>query len=126
MIGNMPKAVAITMLSDYRQSLLKMIDGLYSDGFMMIDALELAIKALENDVAYICDQRYCSDGCKNPDCRHTCDINHAKNFVRIGPGKWTESDDEVEELRERVAELEELLRDPDRINSSSYYTLGRL
>ena len=36
------------------------------------------------------------------------------------------TDDETEELRERVAELEELLRDPDRINSSSYYTLGRL
>ena len=83
MIGNMPKSVAIEMLSNYRQSLLKMIDGLYPDGFMMIDALELAIKALEKDI-------------------------------------------EVEELRERVDELEALLRDPDRINSSSYYTLGRL
>ena len=83
MIGNMPKSVAIEMLNNYRQSLLKMVDGLYPDGFMMIDALELAIKALEKE-------------------------------------------DEIEELRERINELEELLRDPDRINSGSYYTLGRL
>lgn len=34
-------------------------------------------------------------------------------------------EEEIDELRERVAELGELLRDPSRIGSSSYYTLGR-
>lgn len=97
MIGNMPKSVAIEMLSDYRQSLLKMIDGLYPDGFMMIDALELAIKALEKEVAYVCDQKYCPDGCDNPECRHTCDIQHAKNFMEIEPGKWIEREEEDHE-----------------------------
>lgn len=36
------------------------------------------------------------------------------------------TDDEVDELRGRVDELEELLQDPSRIGSSSFYTLGRL
>lgn len=92
MIGNMSKSVAISILSDYRQSLLKMIDGLYPDGFMMVDALEIAIKALENDVAYICDRRYCPEGCKNPDCHHTVDISHAKNFEQVDTNKWIEKE----------------------------------
>lgn len=37
-----------------------------------------------------------------------------------------EDEEKEEELRERVSELEELLQDPSRISSRSYYTLGRL
>lgn len=92
MIGNMNKTIAISMLTDYRQSLLKSIDALYPDGFMMIDAVELAIKALEKDVAYICDRRYCPKGCLNPDCRHTKDITHAKNFKKVDENKWMEKE----------------------------------
>jgi hypothetical protein len=41
-------------------------------------------------VAYVCDGRACADGCNNPECRHTCDISHAKNFEYVGDGKYME------------------------------------
>lgn len=44
-------------------------------------------------VSYLCDRRYCSEGCNNPDCHHTEDIHHAKNFVCVEVGKWMEKED---------------------------------
>lgn len=41
-------------------------------------------------VSYLCDGRYCSDGCTNTDCHHTEDIRHAKNFKCVEVGKWIE------------------------------------
>ena len=43
-----------------------------------------------NSVAYICDCKDCEDGCINSECHHTCNIEHAKNFIRVGNGKWME------------------------------------
>lgn len=36
-------------------------------------------KKPETLVFYICDRKAC-DPCNNPDCKHTLDIKHAKNF----------------------------------------------
>lgn len=41
-------------------------------------------------VAYICDGRECEGGCNEPECHHTCNIEHAKNFKRVTDGKWME------------------------------------
>lgn len=29
---------------------------------------------------FLCDGRACGDECPNPECKHTADVNHAKNF----------------------------------------------
>lgn len=35
------------------------------------------------NVLYLCDRKPCGDKCTYPDCRHTTDISHAVNFVKI-------------------------------------------
>lgn len=40
-------------------------------------------------VVYICDRRAC-DVCANPDCNHTFDVRHAKNFENVGENKYAE------------------------------------
>ena len=40
-------------------------------------------------VLYLCDRRACSK-CSYPQCEHTTDISHAKNFARICPGAYIE------------------------------------
>lgn len=46
------------------------------------------IKALEAvpsvQVAYVCDGRACNGDCTSKECTHTKDIEHAKNFIRLG------------------------------------------
>ena len=37
---------------------------------------------LSMTIMYLCDGRYCEGDCG--DCKHTTDIEHAKNFHRIG------------------------------------------
>lgn len=39
-------------------------------------------------VLFLCDRKACGDTCPNPDCSHTGDITHAKNFdwLRINEG----------------------------------------
>ena len=62
------------------------------ENYELYDALEMAIEALRNSVAYICNEKACPD-CGKSDCRdcyHTTDIHHAKNFVEVAPGKWME------------------------------------
>lgn len=44
----------------------------------------------DSKVAYICDGRECVDGCRESECRHTYNIEHAKNFKSVGDGKWME------------------------------------
>lgn len=40
-------------------------------------------------VAYICDRTQCDGGCPNPDCHHTEDVRHAKNFESAPGAKGT-------------------------------------
>jgi hypothetical protein len=40
-------------------------------------------------VAYVCDCRACKD-CDNPDCHHTFDIRHARNFELVGENCYSE------------------------------------
>lgn len=37
------------------------------------------------EIAFLCDQRACEERCSYPDCKHTTDIRHAKNFRLFGP-----------------------------------------
>lgn len=37
-----------------------------------------------SEVLYLCDGKYCKNGCLNADCKHTADIRHAKNFKKAG------------------------------------------
>lgn len=38
-----------------------------------------------NHIFFLCDRKACGEKCPNPDCSHTRDIYHAKNFdfVRV-------------------------------------------
>lgn len=38
---------------------------------------------VNNDVFYLCDRRKCHK-CSYPECKHTQDITHAKNFTVTG------------------------------------------
>lgn len=60
-------------------------------------AMETVNCRAENNirVSYLCDGRYCSDGCTNTDCHHTEDIHHAKNFKCVEDGKWMETESET-------------------------------
>ncbi len=40
-------------------------------------------------VAYLCDGKACK-ACYNPDCHHTFDIRHARNFELVGNNKYAE------------------------------------
>lgn len=33
-----------------------------------------------NYIFFLCDRKACGEKCPNPDCTHTNDISHAKNF----------------------------------------------
>lgn len=44
-------------------------------------------------VVFLCDHRACKV-CSYPNCRHTFDILHAKNFVVSGNGIYWEVDDD--------------------------------
>lgn len=45
-------------------------------------------------VLYLCNRERCEDGCQNPDCMHTTDIRHAKNFEeRYGYQYWEKEAD---------------------------------
>lgn len=46
----------------------------------------------EVKVAYLCDKKSCAR-CDNPDCHHTLDIEHAKNFERVEDGRYMERAD---------------------------------
>lgn len=46
-------------------------------------------------IAYICDGKACEDRgipCDSEFCRHTLDVEHAKNFECVGVGKYVEND----------------------------------
>lgn len=42
-------------------------------------------------VGYICDRKFCEE-CDNPECHHTLDINHAKNFELIADNEYWEKE----------------------------------
>jgi len=43
-------------------------------------------------VAYVCDSRACNGDCTSEECTHTKDIEHAKNFIRIGDAYMEQTD----------------------------------
>ena len=43
-------------------------------------------------VAYVCDRRACNGDCTSEECTHTKDIEHAKNFIRIGDAYMEQTD----------------------------------
>lgn len=48
-------------------------------------------------VLYLCDGKYCKQGCLNADCKHTNDILHAKNFTKMGNYFWENDGESVNE-----------------------------
>lgn len=45
--------------------------------------------------AYLCDRKKCKD-CRYPDCKHTIDITHAKNFIEVEKGIFVERESKNE------------------------------
>ena len=51
----------------------------------------------QDQIWYLCDRQACKNGC-NPDCEHTSDIRHAKNFKDlINNGTYWEVEHETGE-----------------------------
>lgn len=84
----MTKDEAISTL-EWHKLTISSKEDLYYDDYELLNALNMAIDALGESVAYICDEEAC-DSCNNPECHHTLDIYHAKNFEEIEPGKFME------------------------------------
>ena len=51
------------------------------------------MKTPNKTIAYACDQKVC-DYCTYPLCRHTTDIQHAKNFEELEEGKYFEKEND--------------------------------
>ena len=49
------------------------------------------------EVAYLCDRKACKN-CAYPNCKHTTDIRHAKNFEVSANGSYWEADDDRQEV----------------------------
>lgn len=60
----------------------------------MLDALK-TINGIDDTtplrVAYICDHKSC-DKCNNPECNHTFDIRHARNFEFVADNEYIEKE----------------------------------
>lgn len=50
-------------------------------------------------VMFLCDRKACGDACPNPDCSHTSDITHAKNF------DWVRINEDVVDFFEMESEV---------------------
>lgn len=52
-------------------------------------------EAEKKKILYLCDREKCAD-CSYPICRHTEDINHAKNFkcIKLGAFGYIEKENE--------------------------------
>ena len=50
------------------------------------------IPVVDKQVVYLCDRRQC-ERCTYPECKHTCDLEHAENFTRVDKDKWMEKED---------------------------------
>lgn len=57
-----------------------------------------------NQVAYICDGKACTR-CDNPDCKHTVDIRHARNFERGAENKYAEKERDYQKFADEVIEM---------------------
>lgn len=47
-------------------------------------------------VLYLCDRKACAV-CNNPDCQHTSNIDHAKNFEHVHGSYWREIENNKED-----------------------------
>lgn len=52
-------------------------------------------KKTKVDVAYLCDQHACGIDADCLECHHTTNVEHAKNFKKLGNGKYMEKEDLV-------------------------------
>ena len=52
-----------------------------------------------DDVLYFCDVKSCGDLCPNPECKHTSDISHAKNFEKSDNGSYWEKEEAESETK---------------------------
>lgn len=55
------------------------------------------------DVLYLCDQKRCIK-CHYPECKHTNDIRHAKNFEKQGGYFWEVEDPHIIKVNDLVDE----------------------
>ena len=67
-----------TSLERQGKTMITMVDAKYA----FIETLESLPSADRPNIAYICDGTACDGECD--ECHHTTDIEHAKNFKRIG------------------------------------------
>lgn len=54
--------------------------------------LKLISPKRENKIMFICDRKKCV--MCNEECKHTTDISHAKNFIKIPPDGYYWEEDE--------------------------------
>lgn len=64
----------------------------YTKGVSAIERLIAAVRGEKSHqtIYFVCDKKSCGEECKNPDCHHTSDIHHAKNFHEDVDGVYVE------------------------------------
>lgn len=66
--------------------------------FNFINPFKKRTLTIEPKVAYLCDRLACKE-CHYPECKHTFDISHAKNFdLQVAAYFEREEDDEIVRL----------------------------
>ena len=71
----------------------------------------------EPRVAYVCDRNECEQ-CSYPECRHTTDIFHAKNFEQfrcdaLTDGPFMEKENDYQKFANEVIEMLMMFSDDD-------------
>ena len=72
-------------------------------GFVSDEILDTLKEKMPNKIAYLCDRKQCK-GCSYPNCKHTLDIKHAKNFL-LGFSTYYEKEE-----KKKLDEILEILK----------------
>lgn len=73
----------------------------------------VVLRAKERNILFLCDRKAC-EKCSYPQCRHTQELEHARNFAPAGfakrtDGVWVEQEGETMEVKTDQDKLEKRL-----------------
>lgn len=76
----------------------------FGDRVNRIEKRYIEILSDTPQVAYICDGKACTS-CDGPDCHHTVDIRHARNFECATENKYVEKETDYQKVVDEVLDM---------------------